>query len=248
MFAMSAAIAQRDSLPSSSRDRLSIVAGFADSQRRDAAVSPLTFGGVGYSSAVDYRHVGDRMVVAVTATWDAQRSRPQDDVIAASERVAQGALRVATLRRIGDGRPWVLAAGISTAAWGSGTEHRYADPTASRANFLSAFVTLGPTLAIGRSIAGGALRFDFDAPALGFADRTYSVAKTDYSPVQLRVIGPRELHALNGATSYATSPHRGFGVIYAYRFSVLNYRDAQPLRAASQAVSIGLTRSVGTAR
>jgi hypothetical protein len=52
---------------------------------------------------------------------------------------------------------------------------------------------------------------------------------------------------LNGALTYAPAPLGRVGLLFSYRFSILDYRDAQPLRAASQSFSIGLSRYFGAA-
>ena len=257
LFAMSNAIAQNDTLSSSrasrdreSRNRVSIVAGFADGQRRDVVVSPLTYAGTGYAASAAYEHFGARSTVAVVATFDAQRFRPQSGVNAASERVMQGGLRAAAMRAVGVGNAWTFSAGASAGLWGIGTEHRYPPPYDSRAGFFDAFATVGPAMELRRPVAGGTARLEVDAPLFGFSDRSYSVTKTDQPLFDVRRIGPGELRALNGAISYAPPPLGGgrVGLILSYRFSILNYRDAQPLRAASQSFSIGLSRFVGGGR
>lgn len=244
LFAVSTAFAQRDTLPTAPRDRLSIVAGFADSQHRDVSVSPLTFNGSGYNTSGNYEHFSAHSTFSVDATWDAQHFRPQDASIDANERVLQGSVRVASMRSIGDTRAWTFSAGVSGAAWGIDNQHQYADPEGSRAGFFAAFATIGPALAVRRAIAGGAAQFAIDAPLFGFSDRSYSVA-ADQSVFDLRRIGPREIGAWNGALTYAAPPVRDFGLVVAYRFSSLNYRDAQPLRTVSQSFSIGLARYFG---
>jgi hypothetical protein len=256
LFAMSNAIAQHDTLSSSprtphdrvSRDRVSIVAGFADGQRRDGVVSPLTYAGSGYAASAAYDHFSAHSTVAVVATWDAQRFRPLSGVNAATERVMQGGLRAAAMRSFGDNSAWTVSAGASAGLWGVGTEHRYPEPYASRAGFFAAFATVGPAAELRRAIAAGAARLELDAPVFGFSDRSYSVTKTNQPVLDIRRVGPSELRALNGALSYAPPPLGRVGLILSYRFSILNYRDAQPLRAASQSFSIGLSRYFGGPR
>lgn len=250
VFAAPSLMAQRDTLPTSrARDRAAMVVGFADSQRRDGVVSPVTFAGVGYGASVDYDHSGPRGLVAVSATWDAQRFRPQTGVVSATEQVAEATLRADLLRRVGDSRDWIDGVGASVSAWGIGATHRYADPGASRAQFVAVFATLGPAVAAARSLAGGSAHLQLSAPLFGLVDRTYSVARSDFSPVQIRLVGPRELGALSGAASYVAWERSAVSMICAYRFQVLSYRDAQPLHTASQTLSVGLSRRLGgTAR
>jgi hypothetical protein len=249
LFAMSNAIAQHDTLSSSPRtprDRVSIVAGFADGQRRDIVVSPLTYAGTGYAASAAYDHFAEHSAVTLVATWDAQHFRPQSGVSAATERVMQGGLRAATLRNLGDGRAWTFSAGASAALWGVGTEHWYPAPYDSRAGFFAAFATVGPAAEVRRTIGGGAARLELDAPVFGFSDRTYSETKSNQTPLDVRRVGPGELRALNGALTYAPAPLGRVGLVFSYRFSLLNYRDAQPMRAASQNFSIGLSRYFGS--
>ncbi len=54
------------------------------------------------------------------------------------------------------------------------------------------------------------------------------------------------MRALNGALTYAPASLGRVGLLFSYRFSILDYRDAQPLRTASQSFSIGLTRYLGS--
>ena len=245
---MSNAFAQNDTLSSSpraARDRVSIVAGFADGQRRDVVVSPLTYLGSGYAASVAYDHFGSHATVAVVATWDAQQLRPQNNVNEATERVMQGGLRAGVMRNFGDSRGWTFSAGASAGLWGAGTEHFYPEPFASRAGFYAAFVAAGPAASLRHPLFGGNAGLELDAPVFGFSDRSYSETKSDQPLWDIRRIGPQELRALNGALTYAPAPLGRLGLLVSYRFSVLDYRDAQPLRAASQSFSIGLSRYFG---
>ncbi len=244
LFAVSTAFAQRDTLSSTPRDRLSIVAGFADSQQRDASVSPLTYNGAGYSASAGYEHFSAHSNFTIVGMWDAQRFRPLDASVDASERVMQGSIRAAEMRTFGDERGWTVSAGASASAWAIDTDHQYSDPDASRAGFLATFAAVGPAVAVRRAIAGGAAQFALDAPLFGFSDRSYSVAQ-DQSVFDLRRIGPRELGALNGVLTYAPPPLGSVGLVFSYRFSFLNYHDAQPLRTASQSFSVGFARYFG---
>jgi hypothetical protein len=245
LFAVSTAFAQRDTLSSSPRDRLSIVAGFADSQHRDASVSPLTFDGTGFNASGTYEHFSAHSTASIGFAWDAQHLRPRDGAVDASERVLQGAFRAALLRSYGDSRGWMLSAGAAATAWGLGTEHRYDDPDQSRAGFGAVFAAVGPAAQLRRALGGGVAQFDIDAPLFGFSDRSYSVVTSDQGSFNLRRVGPRELGAVNGAVSYAPAPLKALGVVFSYRFSFLNYRDTQPLRSASQSFSIGVSRYFG---
>ena len=261
LFAMSNAIAQNDTLSSSTRtrdrdsrvrssdrgasNRVSIVAGFADGQRRDIVVSPLTYAGSGYAASAAYDHLGANSAVAVVATWDAQLLRPQTGVNGATERVMQGGLRAAAMRSVRDTHAWTFSAGASGGLWGFGTEHRYPEPYASRAGFFAAFATVGPAVELRRAIGTGAAQLDLDAPLFGFSDRSYSETKSGQPLLDFRRVGPGELRALNGALTYTPAPLGRVGLVFAYRFSILNYRDAQPMRAVSQSFSIGLSRYFG---
>jgi len=245
VFAMSNAVAQRDSLSTPSFDRVSIVAGFAGSQRRDLVVSPATFAGVGYSTRLTYEHIGLRTTIVANTTWDAQHFRPQDGLIAASERVSQGDARLSVLRRAIRNAEWSASAGATVGFSVIGTEHRYSDLSETNASFFAAFATVGPAATVERYIAGGSARFELDAPFAGVVDRAYSAARTGYSPLALRRIGPGELRGVDAAVSYSSSPFRRVGVVGAYRFGLVNYRDAQPLRVAAQSLSIGVSRQFG---
>ena len=249
---MSNAIAQHDTLSSSPRvsrdrvlDRVSIVAGFADGQRRDVVVSPLTYAGTGYAASAAYDRIRDKSTVAIVATWDAQRFRPQSGVSASTENVLQGELRAAALRTLNGDRAWTFSAGAAASVRVVGTEHWYPAPYDSRAGFVAGFATVGPSAQVRRSIGDGTAQLELDAPVFGFSDRTYSETKSNQTPLDIRRVGPGELRTLNGAVSYAPAPLGRVGLIFAYRFSLLNYRDAQPLRSASQSFSIGLSRYFG---
>ena len=245
VFAMSNAVAQCDSLSPPTRHRVSIVAGFAGSQRRDLAVSPATFDGFGLSSTAAYDHIGARTTISAGATWDRQHFRPQDGLISASEHVTQGSARVGLVRRVAGTDAWSASLGAAAGLSAVGTEHRYSDPSGSHASFFAAFATFGPAAILERRIAGGSARFDLDAPLAGVVDRGYSATRTNYSPFAVRPVGPNELRGFDGVASYSSSPTRRVGIVYAYRLSLVNYRDAQPLRAAAQSLSIGLVRRFG---
>ncbi|HEV8449104.1 MAG TPA: hypothetical protein VGQ44_19890 [Gemmatimonadaceae bacterium] len=251
LFAISNATAQRDTLASSrseSRDRVSIVAGFADAQRRDVVVSPLTYLGSGYAASAAYDHFGARSAVAVVATWDAQSLRPQSNVNESTERVMQGGLRAAALRTVADAYGWSFSAGATAGLWGMATEHRYPAPYDSRAGFFAAFAAAGPAAQARRPILGGLAQLEVDAPVFGFSNRAYSETKTGQPLWNVQRVGPRELRALDGALTYAPAPLGRVGLLFSYRFSILDYRDAQPLRSASQSFSIGLSRAFGAYR
>jgi hypothetical protein len=242
---MSNAVAQRDSLSTPSRDRIAIVAGFAGSERRDLAVSPMTFAGFGYSTTATYERVGAQTTVSASATWDTQGFRSHDRFISASERVNQGSARFALTRRVAGKDAWNASVGAAANISAIGTEHQYADPSGSHASFFAAFATLGPSARLERRFAGGSARLDLDAPLGGAVDRSYSATRTDYSPIVLRRVGPNELRGLDGTASLAFSPRRRIGIVTAYRVALMSYRDAQPLRAAAHSLSIGVVRRLG---
>jgi hypothetical protein len=247
VFAMSNAVAQRDTLSTPSHDRVSIVAGFAGSQRRDLSVSPATFAGVGYNTTLTYEHIGSRTTIAANTTWDAQHFRPQDGLIAASEHVTQGGASLSALWSVAADAQWKMSAGATVRFNAIGTEHSYSDPSGTHASFFAAFVAVGPAANLERRIGGGSARLALDAPLAGVVDRGYSAARTGYSPMALRRVGPDELRGADASVSYSSSPSRGLAVVWAYRIAVVNYRDAQPLRAAAQSLSIGLARPLGSA-
>jgi len=160
-------------------------------------------------------------------------------------RVSQGDARLSVLRRAVRNAEWSASAGATVGFSVIGTEHRYSDPSETNASFFAVFATVGPDATVERYIAGGSARFELDAPIAGVVDRAYSAARTGYSPLALRRIGPGELRGVDAAVSYSSSPFRRVGVVGAYRFGLVNYHDAQPLRVAAQSLSIGVSRQFG---
>jgi hypothetical protein len=234
---------------------LAVYAGIAQGEQLNATASPLTFRGRGFDGAVDYRRAlrGERFVFAISANGGMRSVTTIDGsgssaAAAGSERITDGRITASLLRRFGgDSTGRGFAAGVAVATDLAVTAHRYADPTRHVSDFLAGFAMIGPSVSWRQPIGGGAARAQISVPLVALADHPYSDLRSDYSPTSVRFAGPGTLRGLSGAVTYAPADRRRAGVVTAYRFSLLDYADVQPLRAVSQSLSVGVVVRFGGA-
>jgi hypothetical protein len=141
-----------------------------------------------------------------------------------------------------------LAVGVALAAGATLTSHHYDDPSRRVADFLLGDATLGPagaaTLAIGHSLA----RLTLTSPLGAIVDHPYSDVRSAYSSSRVRVESFRAVRGLDGAIIFAPASAGRFGLIYAYRLSLLDYADVQPVRTTTHSFSIGIVHRALPAR
>jgi hypothetical protein len=247
VVALSTLRGQTDRAPWQSGE-LGIFASVVQSEQLNATASPLTFRGRGYDAAADYRDAldGGRFMLALSADGGVRQVASNESAASATERVTQASLTGALLRQFArDSSARSFGAGIAMDVDFSMTAHRYADPTRRVADFLAAFMTLGPAASWRERIGGGSALLQVTMPMIALADHPYSDTRSDYSPTDIRVTGLRTLRGINGALTYMPGERRHVGIGYAYRFSLLDYADVQPLRSASQSFAIGIVTRFG---
>ena len=227
---------------------LAIFAGIAQSEQLNATASPLTFRGRGYDAAADYRRAldGGRLVLAIAADGGVRQVATNDPAASATERVTQSTVTTTLLRRLTrDTSTRGFSAGLAMAVDFSLTAHHYTDPSRRVADFLAGFVTLGPAASWRERLGGGSALLQVTTPMAALVDHPYSDTRSGYSPTDIHLTGFRSLRGVSGALTYSPAEHRRVGVVYAYRFSLLDYADVQPLRSASQSLAIGIVTRFG---
>ncbi len=224
---------------------MSLLAGMSSAARFDATASPRTFAGLGSDGLLTWRQTprSNGMEFTVALGGSAQRFRAEGGRSSgsATEQLVTGELRGAALRSlIRSGDASMLSLGASLDGMFARTRHSYDDPSDRTADFIFASATLGPALASERSVGRGTARIDLASPLIGVVDHPFSDTRSGEPALRVRVAGVAMLHGINGGFTYAPAPGRHIGLVYMYRFSLLAYEDVQPMRSASQSLSMGI--------
>ncbi|MEO6878898.1 MAG: hypothetical protein ABI205_10480 [Gemmatimonadaceae bacterium] len=234
----------RDAL---SKSELSVFAGIGASAQLNAAASPLRFHGRGPDIATEYRRTlrSDRLELSIAASG-AARSVMAAELVTATERLTAGRVGASVLRQFAcDSSRRVLGVGVAAGADLSLTNHQYANPSQSTGDYLAAFATLGPAASWRERVGGAEAQLQVSAPLVALVDRPYSALKRNDAPTSVRVASLGSFRGIRGELSYAPAERRRTGIVYAYRFTVAEYADVQPLRTASQSLTVGVVRRFG---
>jgi hypothetical protein len=240
------AVSSRASSTSSSE--LTIDAGLSQRRQRDVTASPLVFDGSGFNAAARLtRPIGESLILSGEIAGGL--SRLGSDATAAHERIIDGDASLSIDRRVlGDAATarGSLALGASLAADVSSNLHQYATAASPSAAYLMMSATIGPAAAWRAHVGPGRALVMLRAPLVGLVDHPYSEDKAGYTPVSFQTATPNALRRLDGVVQYTPDRFRRSGFTLDYRFSLLRYDDVQPLRAATQGLSLGLATWLGT--
>ncbi len=231
----------------SPKSELAVFAGIGESAQLNATASPLAFHGRGPDVAAEYWRTfrGGRLELSVAADGTA-RSVMAAETVSSTERLTTGGVHSSVLRQFAhDSSRRILGVGVEAGADVAVTNHRYANPSQSTGDYLAAFATLGPVASWRERIGGAVAHVQLSTPLVALVDRPYSTLKRNDAPTSLRVAGVGSFRGVRGELSYAPAERRRIGIVYAYRFAVADYADVQPLRTASQSLTIGVVRRFG---
>jgi len=227
--------------------QLTIFAGATQSARLEATASPRTFGGPGISAALDYRGtMGSLWTVGASVGAGYRRLSPLDGPKSGTQQLFDGDVRASLMRRLSARSGFSV--GLASTTNYTYTEHRYPEPTGRVSHFVFGATALGPAVAYSRSVGRGAVGVELSSPMIGMVSHPYSDNRTGDGLSRIRVATAADLRGVNGTLRYAPPMKGDWGMVYAYRFNLLDYKDLQPVRSASHSLSIGITRRLGGER
>jgi hypothetical protein len=226
---------------------LALFAGLSQGARLETTASPRTFSGPGFAASLDFRRAfaSQRWTIATSIGTDLRRFRPTASGEGGDERLVEGDFRAMLLRRISARPASSFSVGLATAMGMTQTVHRFADPATHVATFMFTSATLGPAVAWSRSIGQGVANIELSSPLVGLVDHPYADRHQGDGFDRVRVATAAELRGISGTLRYAPADRGGFGVVYAYHFDLTRYADVQPMRSASQSLSIGIRKRFG---
>jgi hypothetical protein len=249
LFAWGAARAQ--AAGDSSRQALTVSLGLVHEDRRDAADSPLAYGGSGPGARVGYEwaRAGRTGYVALTgggATLTPLSPVPRPDIPlqeAFSVYSAEGGMAWRIARRAGARDAFTL--GVEAAATVTLARHTYPGQELNQQNFDLGVLTLAPRGRWTRRAGAGEITASLAVPLLAWVDHPYAdvrfaqqLANVHYAPLS-------QFHQANGDLSYAFRPGSRVGITATYRIDVVELDDVEPVRRVSQSLSIGVVRRFG---
>jgi hypothetical protein len=220
-----------------------ISAGIGQSDRVDMTASPTQFGGRGLDLAADIEQARGAFCVVAGGRAGA-KTLSAVTPSAASEHLMDGDAHVAVLRAVAGSAPSrrVLALGVDIRATLALTEHAYADPAHTVAEFRLATLSVGPVLRWRERIGNGFAVAQISAPAIAVVDHPYS---TMVPSPDLRLVSIGALRGAEGFIAYEPFPNRAIAPRAAYRVGVLRYDDVRPVRSLTQAITLGVVTRLG---
>lgn len=238
---------RRTALPSGTTE-LTINAGLSQRRQLDETASPLVFGGSGFDAAARLtRTIGSSFTLSAEIAGGLDRLGSAET--AAHERVVDGDASLSLDRRMFGSEQTARGAvsfGASLAADLTSNLHQYATAASPSAAFLMMSASIGPEAAWRARVGPGRAVVTLRAPVIALVDHPYSEDKAGYTPVSFQTATPTSLRRLDGVVKYTPDRLRRSGLTVDYRFSLLRYDDVQPLRSATQGLSLGIATWLGT--
>ena len=251
LFAIAASgIAQTDSSTntrsSAYTKSLSLTSAFTSANRIDAAASPRTFDGSGLAGTIGFRSNSDRWMTQASLEGSHALYKPSTgEASVANERAIGGRLGLGVTRWITSRPKRAIGAGLSLNSWGEVLSHRYDDPNATTASFVTGFATVGPSLTWRESLANGDASLTATAPLAGWVHQPYADARQERDGVTLRSIGPTQLRGLDVALRYETSANSRLGIVAEHRVRGFEYSGGWTVRSLTNATSLGMVVRFG---
>jgi len=226
---------------------LTISAGIYQENRRDAADSPLAYSGDGPGGRIDYdwtraaRHW--HFALSGSSSNLAPATSVQQDV-PSTESFRAFAFEAGTDWRLSSVSPRIgtLAVGVEFASTVTIAQHLYSGQDLSEQSFDMATFTFAPTVRWAKRVGPGEFGATLAVPLLAWVDHPYADVRfaTQFSEVHFESLA--QYRQANGAFTYAFHPQSKYGATAAYRLSVFDLSDVQPVRRVSQSFSIGIVR------
>lgn len=227
------------------RTALTISGGVYQENRRDAADSPLAYSGNGPGGRIDYdwmhgaRHwhfalSGSNSNLAPTTSL--QQDVPSRDAFRAFVLEAGTDWRLRNISpRIG-----TIAVGVEFASDVTIAQHLYSGQDLSEQSFDMATLTLAPTVRWTKRAGPGEFGASLAVPLLAWVDHPYADVRfaTQFSEIHFASLA--QYRQATGALTYAFHPQGRYGAIAAYRLSVFDLSDVEPVRRVSQSFSAGI--------
>jgi hypothetical protein len=204
----------------------------ARSDRIDEVASPLRYGGHGPSVELRFQSAGARVDASLRGGFSALRSNVSDR----RATLTDGALAVIMFPGVTPERESRAAFGMSAQLAASVVAHPHDGAATSAYGFGT--LTVGPTLRLSRPVAGGRADVGLTTPLLGLVAQSYSTisAAKGLAGIHSEFATPASLRA--GAATLSFVPRSSFRI--EYRVGAQHYVGAQPVRALTQSLSIGV--------
>ncbi len=229
------------------RQSLTVSAGVYQENRRDAADSPLAYSGSGPGGRIDYdwtratRHWYVTLAAGkstLAPTTSLQQDVPSQEAFSAYTIAAGTDWR---LRGISP-RVGTLSVGVEFATNVTIAQHLYSGQDLSEQSFDMGTITLAPTVRWTKRFGFGDFGASLSVPLLAWVDHPYADVRfaTQFSEIHFASLA--QYRQASGALTYAFRPESKYGAIAAYRLSVFDLSDIEPVRRVSQSFSIGVVR------
>jgi hypothetical protein len=223
---------------------LTISAGIYQENRRDAADSPLAYSGNGPGGRIDYDWTrGSRRwhfaLSGSTSNLAPSTSLQQD--VPSTEAFHSFGVEVGTDWRLNHvaSRIGSLAVGVEFASNVTIAQHLYAGQDLSEQSFDLATITLAPTVRWTKRAGPGEFRASLAVPLLAWVDHPYGDVRFATQFSEVHFVSPAQYRQATGGLTYAFHPERRYGATAAYRLSVFDLSDVEPVRRVSQSLTIG---------
>lgn len=233
------------------RQALGVSLGAIQENRRDDSDSPLAYSGAGPGVSIDYDWTRQARhgYVSFSAGWatvtptasDLAAPRPEEDFSSYSLVSGMDWRLRGSSARVGE-----FSLGVQFGATITVTRHLYAGQELSEQTFDLGVVTLAPAARWTRRVHGGDLSAMLAIPLLAWVDHPYADVRFGSQLLEPRFAPLSEFHEADGGLSYAFMPESRYGVTAAYRIKIMELDDLEPVRRASQSLSIALVRRFGT--
>jgi hypothetical protein len=234
----------QSTIPAGARS-FSASVGVLESARIDETASPVRYAGHGADFSIGWSRTFARYSIDAMLDGGTRALAPLEGSESASERLSEGSLSVSLLRAISreSDRSGDFRAGIRFDALASIVEHRYPTAELLTSDYLFAAATLGPAAAWERAFLGGRFGATLGIPLLALVDHPFTDIRGQAAPLAFRAVSVASYRGVNGGVSFTEAVSRSMGVRYAYRIGVVQYDDAQGVRAVTQSVSVGVVRN-----
>jgi hypothetical protein len=245
-----------DSIPSV-RKALTVSFGIAQENRRDAADSPLAYGGLGPGIQVTYDQLHARRHDFLSLSASNSALTPQTGGIAlqtatpGEEAFGAYAIDAGVDWRLPrwSGRHSEFAVGFELEGSVTVARHMYSgQEQPQEQNFDLGVISLAPTARWTRRIGVGEFSASVALPLLAMVDHPYADVRFSKQLMNIHFAPLTQFHEESGELAYAFMPESRVGVRVMYHLSVLELNDLEPVRRVSQLFSAGMVIRLGTAR
>ena len=219
--------------------------------RRDETASPFRFSGRGVGATLDAVRVtpgwltgGSVAAYSATLATSATQSHEQ---FASAEFSLHAMRTVAGGSAAGEGEhgSFRVHAGLEFRTSVDATNYNFSLSNVPNATYRFVTVSAGPMLHVSKLLSWGEMSVQLRAPVASYVDHPYSEVKSAYSDVHFAFASPSKLRSATATVAYVTHNPQRVRFRVTATAGALTYTDAQPVRAVSNSVSVGLVLRTG---